>query len=179
TARARDEQEGSGGGVLLQERDGVADGENRLCGVIRDLAAEFLLEGHDQLDCVEAVGPKIVNEARTVGDLVGLDAEMLNHDLLYALRDIAHVRLTVSFFILRPRTSPGLGSRPNVPQSGKFTGFEREEDCLCQAPLEPHRAAVWVTYFSGLCQKARSWPMPPARAIEITPSSLCRKTLKP
>src|SRR5512132_3648279 len=110
TARARDEQEGSGGRVLLQDLDGVAHGQNSFCGIVRDLAAKLFLEGHDQLDGVETVGPKIVDEARTVGDLVGLDAEMLHYDLLYALRDIAHIRLTVSFFVLRPRTSPGLSA---------------------------------------------------------------------
>jgi len=59
---------------------------------------------------------------------------MLHHDLLYALRDIAHVRLTVSFFILRPRTSPGLGSRPNVPQSGKSQGLNARRIVFVKPP---------------------------------------------
>src|SRR6476620_11866597 len=100
TARARDEQEGSGGRVLLQELDGVAHGQNSFCGIVRDLAAKLFLEGHDQLDSVAAVGPQIVDDARTVGDLVGLDTEMLHYNLLYALTAIAPLHLTVSFFVL-------------------------------------------------------------------------------
>src|SRR5215207_2927655 len=83
-------EDASSGCILLQELYGVADRQNGLCRVIGDLAAELLLEGHDQLDSIEAVGPKVVDEARVLGDLVGLDSEMLHHDLLYALRDIAH-----------------------------------------------------------------------------------------
>ena len=60
--------------------------------------AELLLERHDELDGVEAVGSEVVDEARILGDLVGLNPEMLHHDLLHALRDIAHFRLTVPCF---------------------------------------------------------------------------------
>ena len=60
-----------------------------------DLAAEFFLEGHHKLDGIETVSSKIVDEACILGHFVGLDPEMLHHDLLYALRDIAHIRLTV------------------------------------------------------------------------------------
>src|SRR5262249_25252181 len=98
------------------------------------------------------------------------------HDLLYALRDIAHVRLTVSLSVLRPRTSPGLGSRPNTPLERQVTGFEREEDCLCQAPIELHRAAVWVTYFPGLCQKPGSTGKAPAKSAEAARSKRWRAT---
>ena len=61
-----------------------------LGGIVGNLAAELLLERHDQLDGVEAVGAEIVDEAGVVGDLVGLDAEMLDDDLLHALCDVAH-----------------------------------------------------------------------------------------
>src|SRR5262245_32323401 len=84
----------SSGCILLQELDGVPDRQDGLRRIVGNLAAEFFLEGHDQLDSVEAVGPKVVDEARVLGDLVRLDSEMLHHDLFYALRDIAHIRLT-------------------------------------------------------------------------------------
>ena len=48
---------------FVEERDGVADGLDRLGGVVRDLDAEFFLERHDELDRVEAVGAQIVDEA--------------------------------------------------------------------------------------------------------------------
>src|SRR5262245_19978526 len=79
--------------ILLQELDGIADGQDGLRGIVRNLAAEFLLERHDELDRVQAVGSKVVDEARAVGHLVGFDSEMLHHDLLNALRDIAHFSL--------------------------------------------------------------------------------------
>src|SRR5690606_29107923 len=41
--------------VLLEELDRVANGQNVLGGVVRDLTAELLLESHDELDRIEAV----------------------------------------------------------------------------------------------------------------------------
>src|SRR6201999_3446311 len=52
----------SGLGVALDEADGVADGLDLLGGVVRDLDAEFLLERHHQLDGIEAVRAKVVDE---------------------------------------------------------------------------------------------------------------------
>src|SRR6266508_1614554 len=52
----------SSGRVLLQELDRVADGGDGLRGIVRALAAKLLLEGHDPLDGVEAVGPQAVDE---------------------------------------------------------------------------------------------------------------------
>src|SRR6185312_14024382 len=88
----------SSGCILLQELDRIADGEDGLCRIVRDLAAEFLLERHDQLDGVE---------------IVGLDSEVLYHDLLNALRDIAHIRLTVPAL-----QSKGLSSPPELAAHG-------------------------------------------------------------
>src|SRR5512143_4025489 len=93
--RAARSEVASSGSILLQELDGVTDGQDRLRGIVGDLTAELLLEGHDELDGVEAVGSEVVDEACILGDLVGLDPEMLHHDLLYALRDITHFRLAV------------------------------------------------------------------------------------
>src|SRR3954454_9585208 len=57
---------------------------------VGDLHAELFLEDHDQLNDVEAVGDKIVDEARVLGDLVGLDAEMFDDDLFDAIGSLAH-----------------------------------------------------------------------------------------
>ena len=61
--------------MLFEELHGVADGLDLLGGIVGDLAAELLLERHHQLDGVEAVRAQIVDEARVVGDLVGLHAQ--------------------------------------------------------------------------------------------------------
>jgi hypothetical protein len=49
--------------VLFEELDGVANGQDRLGGIVRNLAAELLLERHDELDRIEAVGTEVVDEA--------------------------------------------------------------------------------------------------------------------
>src|SRR5262249_49746829 len=49
-------------------------------------------EGHDELDRVEAVGAEIVDEARVLRHLLGIDAKVLNHDLLHPFCDIAHLK---------------------------------------------------------------------------------------
>jgi len=82
------------GGVLLEELDRIPDGEDGLRRVVGDFDAEFFLEGHDQLDRVERVRPEIVDEARIVLHLLGVDAEVLDHDLLNPITDIAHVLTT-------------------------------------------------------------------------------------
>src|SRR5262245_14887856 len=80
------------GGALLQEADGVADRQDRLGCIVGDLDAEFLFEGHHELNRIEAVRAQIVDEARILGHLVLFDAEMLDHDLPDARLDavVAH-----------------------------------------------------------------------------------------
>src|SRR6185312_8326741 len=70
--------------------DRVADRHNGFGGIIGNLDAELFFERHHQLDGVEAVGAQIFNEGRIVGDLVGIDIQMLDDDLLHAFRSIAH-----------------------------------------------------------------------------------------
>ena len=41
----------------------VAHRENSFRRVVRNLATKFLLEGHDEFDCIEAAGAEIVDEA--------------------------------------------------------------------------------------------------------------------
>src|SRR5579884_1342416 len=76
--------------MRLDKAHGVFDRDDLLSGVVRDLAAELLLEGHDQLDRVEAVSAEIVDKAGVFGDLGFLDPEMLDDDLLDPLGDVTH-----------------------------------------------------------------------------------------
>src|SRR5262245_55703210 len=120
--------------VLLEEFHGVADGLDLLGGVIGNFAAEFLLEGHYQLDRIEAIGTQIINKARAVGDLVGLDPEVLHHDLLHARCDVAHCSIPWLFADPRccrvPKTGPGQAHARNCamaredsrPDSRHFLG---------------------------------------------------------
>src|SRR5690606_36897537 len=49
---------------LVDELDGVADGQDGLGGVVRNLDAELFLERHDQFDRIKAVRAEVVDEAR-------------------------------------------------------------------------------------------------------------------
>src|SRR6185503_5837957 len=84
--------------ILLEKLHGVADGEDRLGGVVRDLAPEFLLESHHELDRVEAVGAEVIDKAGLIRHLVGLHAQVLHDDLLHPLGNIPH-RSTSAFQI--------------------------------------------------------------------------------
>src|SRR5215469_3672099 len=74
--------------VLFKEFRGVADGQNRLRGVIGNLTTEFFFKCHHKLDRVEAVSAEVVNEARIVGHLLGFNAQVLDHDLLNPLANV-------------------------------------------------------------------------------------------
>src|SRR4051794_22153935 len=78
----------SGPAMFLQIVDGVLHGEDLFGCVVGNFDAEFFLEGHDEFDCVQTVGAKIINKAGTFRDLGLVHAQMLNDDLLYALGNI-------------------------------------------------------------------------------------------
>src|SRR5690606_3573696 len=61
---------------LLDELDRVADGQDRLGGIVGNLDAEFFLERHHEFDRVEAVRTEIVDEARAFRHLVGIHTQM-------------------------------------------------------------------------------------------------------
>src|SRR5919106_317819 len=76
--------------MLFDVVDGVLDGQDLFGGLVRNLAAELLLERHHQLNRVQAVGPEVVDEAGALGHLALVDAEVLDDDLLDALGSVAH-----------------------------------------------------------------------------------------
>src|SRR5215211_327284 len=92
--------------VLFEEFHRVADGEDRLGGIIGDFAAEFLLECHDELNGIETVSPEIINEACVLGHLVGFNAQMLDDNLFNPLADVTHRCTLVSISIELDRSAP-------------------------------------------------------------------------
>ena len=76
----------SGASVPLLMRgdvvDGLADGRDLLCVLVRDLDPELVLELHDQLDEVERVGVEILLERRFLCDVRLFDPELLGQDFL-------------------------------------------------------------------------------------------------
>ena len=55
--------------------------------VVRNLDTEHRLKGHQQLDLIKRIGPKIVAEERLVGDGVMIDTEMLHDEAPYLASD--------------------------------------------------------------------------------------------
>src|SRR5213595_2591159 len=67
------------------------DGAELLRLFVRDVDVESLLERHDELDRIEAVGAEIFHEARIVGELVALDPELFDDDVFDLLLELLHV----------------------------------------------------------------------------------------
>src|SRR6185437_17144807 len=76
--------------ILFEKLHRIADGEDGLGGVVRNFAAELFFESHYKLDRVEAVRAQILDEARLLRYLVGLDAQVLHDDLLHPLGNVTH-----------------------------------------------------------------------------------------
>src|SRR4026208_1466183 len=74
--------------VFFEELDCIADGQDRLGGVVGDFASELFLERHHQFDGVEAIGAEVVDEARGLGHLLGFDAKVLHDDLFDPLGNV-------------------------------------------------------------------------------------------
>src|SRR5438309_8812050 len=93
--------------VLVDILDRVANRRDLLGGIVRNLDPELLLEGHNQLDDVETVRAEIIDEARVLGHLVRLDAEMFDDDLFHPIGSLAHGKLPPVFFFERsPSDAP-------------------------------------------------------------------------
>src|SRR6266851_637559 len=162
--------------VFLEELDGVADRQDGLGGIIGNLAAEFLLERHDELHCVETVGTEIVDETGVLGHLLGFHAQMLHDDLFHPLANIAHRCNLVSFELGsfgrrrpraitvwvvsgssgRERTPPSM-IRPVLPQPNRSPGYHTS-NALTSAGGRPGRPckAREMPFKSSPCRRSRA-----------------------
>src|SRR3954465_4961584 len=66
--------------LLVEVRHGVTHGAELFRLLVGDIDVEFLFEGHDQLDGIEAVGAEVFHEAGVVGQLLALDAQLFDDD---------------------------------------------------------------------------------------------------
>src|SRR5687768_3681466 len=69
-------------GVALDVLDGFLHARDLLGVLVGNLDAEFLFEGHDELDRVERVRAEVVHERRIRRHFVLIDTQLLNNDLL-------------------------------------------------------------------------------------------------
>src|ERR1700733_14968832 len=90
--------------VLFKELGGVADGQNRLRGIVGNFAAEFFFERHHKLDGIETVGAEVINEARVVDHFFGFNTKVFDHDLLNPLANLTHRSTSCLFHWTRPKT---------------------------------------------------------------------------
>src|SRR5947208_8270768 len=58
--------------------------------LVGDVDVEFLLEGHDQFDGIEAVSAQILHEARVGRELVALDPQLFDDDVFDLLFELLH-----------------------------------------------------------------------------------------
>jgi hypothetical protein len=85
-------------GVRFDEFDRVFDRQDFFGRIVGNFNAEFFLKRHDKLDIVQAVCTEIIDEARVLGNLLSVHAEMLDDDLLQAFSDITHFKSSDPWF---------------------------------------------------------------------------------
>jgi hypothetical protein len=69
----------------------IADGQNALHGIVGNLETKLPFKFERQFDHVQAICAKVVNEAGTIDDLVGINNKLLDHDCPGAFGDVDHV----------------------------------------------------------------------------------------
>src|ERR1700688_2004641 len=89
--------------VLFKKFCGVADDQNRLGGIVGNLATEFFFKRHHKFDSIEAVGAEVVDEARVVDHLFGFNTKVFDHDLLNPLANLTHRSTSCLFPWTRPQ----------------------------------------------------------------------------
>src|SRR5205085_5071350 len=72
--------------LVVEILDRIADGPELLGILVGNVDVELLLKLHDQLHDVEAVRTEVLDEARVIGKLLALDAELLLDDVADFLR---------------------------------------------------------------------------------------------
>ncbi len=68
--------------LRIQVLDRIADGPELLGVLVGNVDVELLLELHHELDDVETIGAKVLDEARFGGELLAFDAEFFLDDVL-------------------------------------------------------------------------------------------------
>src|SRR5262245_2537608 len=142
-------------GVLFQKLDGIAHGQNGLCCIVRDLATEFFLEGHDKLHGVEAVGSEVIDEARAFGHLVRLRTEMFHDNLLHPLGNVTHASTScVSERARFGRATPNRCGAVSswLTRTGRTKSQADHAWSIAGSPGVPRQAGLRLPYFPGLGQ---------------------------
>src|SRR6185436_2919941 len=77
-------------GVALDVLDGFLHAGDLLGVLVWNFDAEFLFEGHDELDRVERVGAQVIDERRVRRHFFFIHTQLLDDDLLHLIRDRHH-----------------------------------------------------------------------------------------
>src|SRR5712664_404394 len=89
--------------VLFQKFCGIADGQDRLGGIVGDFTAKLFFKRHHELDGIKAVGAEVVNEARVVDHFFGFNTKVFDHNLLNSLANLTHRLTSCLFHWTRPQ----------------------------------------------------------------------------
>src|ERR1700722_9464372 len=146
--------------VLFEKFCGVADGQNRLRGIIGNFTTEFFFKRHHELDGIEAVGAEVVNEARVVDHFFGFNTKVFDHDLLNPLANLTH-RSTSCLFPLDPsprRYEPSWSL--NFPSQSRIVLIWPSLDTATRQRPGERRQAPHRQYTGFLIPARRSLPIP-------------------
>jgi hypothetical protein len=94
----------------------LLNGSDLLRLLVRYLALEFFLEGHDQFHRIKRVGAKIVDEGGFVADLFLFDSQLFNNDFFDAFFNRAHDKHFLQK--IKSRSDCGryfIGNHPQIP----------------------------------------------------------------
>mmetsp|Transcript_11231 Transcript_11231/g.13559 ORF Transcript_11231/g.13559 Transcript_11231/m.13559 type:complete len:117 (+) Transcript_11231:416-766(+) len=76
--------------VSVNMRYRVTDAADIFLHVVRDLNIELFFKGHNQLDQVERVCAKIINEACALNNLVTFYVEIFDYNFFNTLKNVRH-----------------------------------------------------------------------------------------
>jgi hypothetical protein len=77
--------------IHFKEFNGIADGQNGFPGIVGNLETEFPFKFGCQFDHIQAIGAKVINEARAIDHLVRINNKLLDHDSLGAFGNVEHL----------------------------------------------------------------------------------------
>ena len=93
---------------FLEKIDGIADGQDGFHGIVGNFEAELTFEFDHQFDQIQTIGPEVIDEARAVHHLVGIDKQLLNHDRPGAFGNVEHRAMPPRSIVTSSQERPAL-----------------------------------------------------------------------
>src|SRR3974377_1145959 len=153
----------------------LADGRDPFEVVLGYFDVEALLEAHDQLHQIEAVGVEILLEARGLGDLLGVDAQHLGGYLAARGQRVRtfHRNGSSSYRVQWPMPKPpstGTTAPVTYPADGEHRKAMTDAHS-CAVPKRPARTTAWICSLqaSGMSSVMAVTIGPGATTLQVMP----------